>query len=48
MKVIFAFNPDTDEFLYHGPTRSAAARINFLEGKMKFPRIFLFYSLFYC
>ena len=32
MKVIFAFNPDTDEYLYHGPTRSANSRINFRPG----------------
>ena len=33
VKVIFAYNPDTDEFLYHGPTRSSTARINFLQTK---------------
>ena len=33
MKTIFAFNPLTDDFLYHGPTRASNAYINFLAGK---------------
>ena len=33
MKVIFAYNPDTDEPLYHGPTRNSKMRINFLDSK---------------
>lgn len=32
MKLIFAFNPDTDEFLYHGPTRSASVTVNLRPG----------------
>ena len=30
IKVIFAFNPDTDELFYHGPTRSAERSIRFV------------------
>ena len=30
IKVIFAFNPDTDELFYHGPTRSSARIIRFV------------------
>ena len=36
IKVIFAYNPDTDYFLYHGPTRSASVSINFLRSKPRF------------
>jgi Animal haem peroxidase/7 transmembrane sweet-taste receptor of 3 GCPR/DOMON domain len=32
IKVIFAFNPTTDELRYHGPTRSADTFINFYRG----------------
>jgi hypothetical protein len=35
-KVIFAYNPDTDDFLYHGPTRSAATTINFMRSRPRF------------
>jgi Animal haem peroxidase/7 transmembrane sweet-taste receptor of 3 GCPR/DOMON domain len=31
--VIFAYNPDTDELRYHGPTRNANNLINFYEGQ---------------
>ncbi|ELR16527.1 protein kinase domain containing protein [Acanthamoeba castellanii str. Neff] len=30
-KVIFAFNPTENELVYHGPTRSSAARLNLLN-----------------
>eukprot|EP00010_Vexillifera_abyssalis_P007008 CAMPEP_0201550312 /NCGR_PEP_ID=MMETSP0173_2-20130828/6678_1 /ASSEMBLY_ACC=CAM_ASM_000268 /TAXON_ID=218659 /ORGANISM="Vexillifera sp., Strain DIVA3 564/2" /LENGTH=1287 /DNA_ID=CAMNT_0047960253 /DNA_START=167 /DNA_END=4030 /DNA_ORIENTATION=+ len=33
IQTIFAFNPTTDDFIYHGPTRSAAKFINFYTGR---------------
>lgn len=32
IQTIFAFNPDTDNFRYHGPTRSPKASINYYIG----------------
>jgi len=31
LRIIFAFNPTTNELQYHGPTRSSARYVNFIE-----------------
>ena len=33
IQLIFAFNPNTDEMKYHGPTRSATQQVNFFSGQ---------------